>query len=202
MGRLDMEMNDAVLWSSAESPGGTRHYNPLRSFSEAAFGRPFSFQAPGIHPQKASLLMQPEGLTSITHGIHMAEPITIASGVTSATVGITFASMFPEATPGVMLCALAGAAMYVLTSEPHQLWKQMLFAVISFIGGVFFSIPMAKILAGVINAALGLLTPPASIEVSPNVGALVAASISVAVLLRIVAKSRRGKMPGLEEEGK
>ncbi|MEH0017423.1 putative holin, partial [Citrobacter portucalensis] len=83
----------------------------------------------------------------------MSEPITIASGVTSATVGITFATMFPEATPGVMLCALAGAAMYVLTSEPHQLWKQMLFAVISFMGGVFFSVPMAKILAGVINTA-------------------------------------------------
>ena len=92
--------------------------------------------------------------------------------------------------------------MYVLTSEPHQLWKQMLFAVISFMGGVFFSVPMAKILAGVINAGLGVLQPPVSIEVSPNVGALVSASISVAVLLRIVAKSRRGKMPGLEEEGK
>ena len=132
----------------------------------------------------------------------MSEPITIASGVTSATLGITFASMFPEATPSVMLGALAGSAMYVLTSEPHQLWKQMLFAVISFMGGVFFSVPMAKILAGVINAALGLLQPPVIIEVSPNVGALVAASISVAVLLRIVAKSRNGRMPGLKEEGK
>jgi hypothetical protein len=63
--------------------------------------------------------------------------------------------MFPEATPCVMLCELAGAAMYVLTPEPHQLWKQMLFAVIPFMGGVFFSVPMFKILAGVINTALG-----------------------------------------------
>ena len=96
----------------------------------------------------------------------MSEPLTIAGGVTSATIGVTFASLFPEATPGVMLCALAGAAMYVLTSDPHQLWKQFLFAVISFVGGVFFSVPMAKILAGVINTALGLLQPPVSIEVS------------------------------------
>ncbi|MFY9993612.1 MAG: putative holin [Leclercia sp.] len=132
----------------------------------------------------------------------MSEPLTIAVGVTSATIGVTFASMFPEATPGVMLCALAGSAMYVLTSDPHQLWKQFLFAVISFVGGVFFSVPMAKILAGVINTALSLVThPPVSIEVSPNIGALVSASISVAVLLRILAKSKRGKMPGLEEEG-
>lgn len=74
----------------------------------------------------------------------MSEPITIASGVTSATVGITFATMFPEATPGVMLCALAGAAMYVLTSEPHQLWKQMLFAVISFMGACSSPFPWQR----------------------------------------------------------
>ncbi|MDN8598488.1 hypothetical protein [Citrobacter enshiensis] len=37
----------------------------------------------------------------------MSEPITIARGVTSATVGITFATVFPEATPGVVLYALA-----------------------------------------------------------------------------------------------
>ncbi|MBA8561933.1 hypothetical protein HVV49_14245 [Citrobacter freundii] len=66
----------------------------------------------------------------------MAEPIIIASGVTSATVGITFATMFLDETPGVILCALAGAVMYVLTSEPHQLWEQILFAAISFMGGV------------------------------------------------------------------
>lgn len=91
--------------------------------------------------------------------------------------------------------------MYVLTAEPHQLWKQIIFAVISFMSGVFFSEPMAKIMAGVINTPLSLMKPPVSIEVSPSIGALVSASISVAVLLRILAKSKRGKMPGLEEEG-
>jgi hypothetical protein len=99
-----------------------------------------------------------------------------------------------------MLCALAGASMYVLTSEPHPLWKQILFALISFMGGVFFSEPMAKIMAGVINTALGLLRPPVSIEVSPNVGALVAASISITILLRILSRSKKAKLPGLEGE--
>ncbi|WP_255296459.1 hypothetical protein [Leclercia adecarboxylata] len=56
-------------------------------------------------------------------------------------------------------------------------------------------------MAGVINTPLSLMKPPVSIEVSPSIGALVSASISVAVLLRILAKSKRGKMPGLEEEG-
>lgn len=130
----------------------------------------------------------------------MSDPITTAAGVTAGSVGITFASMFPEATPAVMLCALAGASMYVLTSEPHPLWKQILFALISFMGGVFFSEPMAKIMAGVINTALGLLRPPVSIEVSPNVGALVAASISITILLRILSRSKKAKLPGLEGE--
>lgn len=85
--------------------------------------------------------------------------------------------------------------MYVLTAEPHQLWKQIIFAVISFMR------LMVKMMAGVINTPLSLLKPPVSIEVSPSIGALVSASISVAVLLRILAKSKRGKMPGLEEEG-
>lgn len=132
----------------------------------------------------------------------MSEPITIAGGVTAAAVGVTFASLFPEATPTVMLGSLAGTALYVLTSDPHQLWKQAIFAIISFIGGVFFSVPMAKIMAALVNAALGTLTPPASIEVSPTVGAIVSASISVAVLLRILRKSKTGSVPGLGEDGK
>ncbi|MGQ7195072.1 putative holin, partial [Escherichia sp. HC-TM1] len=41
-----------------------------------------------------------------------AEPIsaTATAGVAAGTTGITFATMFPEATPAVMLCSLAGAA--------------------------------------------------------------------------------------------
>lgn len=86
----------------------------------------------------------------------------------------------------------------MLTSEPHQIWKQAIFAIISFLGGVSFAVPMATIMAGVINSALSLLTPPVTIEVSPNIGALVAASISVAILLRILSKSKNGSLPGLD----
>ncbi|MGX8927796.1 putative holin, partial [Enterobacter hormaechei] len=66
----------------------------------------------------------------------------------------------------------------------------------SIISGLFFCVPMAKIMAGIINTPISLMKPPASIEVSPAVGAIVTASISEAVLLRILRKSKRGKMPG------
>lgn len=129
----------------------------------------------------------------------MSEPITIAGGAAAGTMGVTIAALFPEATPGVMLFSLMGAALYVLTSEPHQLWKQAIFAVISFLGGVAFSIPMAKIMAGIINSALSIMKPPVVIEVSPDIGALVASSIAVGILLRILAKSKNGKLPGVGE---
>ncbi|MGK0735901.1 putative holin [Yokenella regensburgei] len=128
----------------------------------------------------------------------MSDPLTVAGGIAAGSVGVTLATMFPEATPGVMLFSLGGAALYVLTSEPHQIWKQAIFAIISFLGGVSFAVPMATIMAGVINSALSLLTPPVTIEVSPNIGALVAASISVAILLRILSKSKNGSFPRLD----
>ncbi len=48
----------------------------------------------------------------------MSETFTIVGvGLTSSSVGVTFATLFPEATPAVMLGSLAGTALYVLTSE-------------------------------------------------------------------------------------
>ncbi|MCG2969094.1 hypothetical protein KZ292_28045, partial [Escherichia coli] len=40
----------------------------------------------------------------------MSEPLT--AGVAAGSAGVTFAALFPEATPAVMICALAGAALY------------------------------------------------------------------------------------------
>ncbi|MDU4231987.1 MAG: putative holin [Klebsiella grimontii] len=51
----------------------------------------------------------------------MSDPLTVAGGFAAGTVGVTLATLFPEATPGVMLFSLGGAALYVLTSEPHQI---------------------------------------------------------------------------------
>ena len=65
----------------------------------------------------------------------MSEPLT--AGVAAGSAGVTFAALFPEATPAVMICALAGAALYVLSSGQHRFWKQVIFALISFVGGVY-----------------------------------------------------------------
>ena len=132
----------------------------------------------------------------------MSDPLSpaIAGGVAAGTTGVTLASAFPEATPAVMLCALAGAAMYILTAEEHRIWKQIIFALISFIGGVFFAGTASEIIAGLLNAVLSFLTPPVHVQVSPAIGALVSSTISVVVLLRILAKSKTAS-PKLEGGG-
>ncbi|ELI8917592.1 putative holin [Enterobacter ludwigii] len=131
-----------------------------------------------------------------------AEPIsaTVTAGVAAGTTGITFATLFPEATPAVMVCSLAGAALYILSSEDHKIWKQILFALISFIGGIYCAGTASEIIAALINASLNQLSPPVTIKVSPAIGALAASTVSVTILLRILARSKTGNLPGVKGE--
>lgn len=131
-----------------------------------------------------------------------AEPITatVTAGVAAGTTGVTFATLFPEATPAVMVCSLAGAALYILSSEDHKIWKQILFALISFIGGIYCAGTASEIIAALINAGLNQLSPPATIKVSPAIGALAASTVSVTILLRILARSKTGNLPGVKGE--
>ncbi|KTH22655.1 putative holin [Enterobacter cloacae] len=131
-----------------------------------------------------------------------AEPITatVTAGVAAGTTGITFATLFPEATPAVMVCSLAGAALYILSSEDHKIWKQIFFALISFIGGIYCAGTASEIIAALINAGLNQLSPPVTIKVSPAIGALAASTVSVTFLLRILARSKTGNLPGVKGE--
>ena len=131
-----------------------------------------------------------------------AEPITatVTAGVAAGTTGITFATLFPEATPAVMVCSLAGAALYILSSEDHKIWKQILFALISFIGGIYCAGTASEIIAALINAGLNQLSPPVTIKVSPAIGALAASTVSVTIQLRILARTKTGNLPGVKGE--
>ncbi|WP_370972528.1 putative holin [Enterobacter wuhouensis] len=131
-----------------------------------------------------------------------AEPITatVTAGVAAGTTGITFATLFPEATPAVMVCSLAGAALYILSSEDHKIWKQILFALISFIGGIYCAGTASEIIAALLNAGMNQLSPPVTIKVSPAIGALAASTVSVTILLRVLKRSKSGNLPGLKGE--
>lgn len=132
----------------------------------------------------------------------MSEPLStvLAGGVAAGSAGVTFSTLFPEATPAVMICALAGAALYVLSAADHKVWKQAFFALISFVGGVYAAGTASEIIAAIINAGLSHLTPPVQIKVTPAIGALAASTVSVTVLLRVLKRSKTGDLPGLKGE--
>ena len=122
-----------------------------------------------------------------------------AVGLTSASMGITLSAMFPGTSPGILLGALAGTAIYVLTSEPYALWKQIVFSFISFVTGVWMADPVTHVLDGLINNFTGNLHPPVIVQISPSIGAVVAAAIAIAILLRILRRTQKGPIPGLDE---
>lgn len=94
--------------------------------------------------------------------------------------------LFPEGTPDVMLCSLAGAALYVLTTGKHEYWKQVIFAIVSFFGGVYSAGVVAEIITALINSLLYKLNHSVSITISHPVGALVGSSVFVTVLLKLL----------------
>ncbi|OQM39125.1 putative holin [Citrobacter braakii] len=122
----------------------------------------------------------------------MYDPLTVTGGFTAASTGVTLAALFPEATPAVVMCSLAGTALYVLSSRPHRLWRQVLFALVSFIGGIHSAGTASEIIAAVINAGLGKIAPGASVQVTPGIGALVASTVCVSILLRVMSKYQGG----------
>lgn len=123
-------------------------------------------------------------------GNFMSEPLTATASVAAGSTGVALATWFPEATPAVSLCALAGTLLYVITTPRFHFWKQMLFAAISFIGGVYGADTAAEILAAFINGALSHISSSVTVNVSPAVGALVASTVSVAALLKVLARYR------------
>jgi 4-hydroxybenzoate polyprenyltransferase len=128
----------------------------------------------------------------------MSEPLTVtvasgaASGVAMGSIVTALAAVFPEATPSVMICSLAGATFYVLTSQSYTLWKQTLLAMVSFIGGIYSAQMASDIISALINAALEHLNPPVTVNIPPAVGALVASAICVSVLIAILKRTRDG----------
>lgn len=107
--------------------------------------------------------------------------------VTALATGETFNTLFPQVTPPVMVCSLAGAALYVLSRKNYDLWKQGIFAVISFLGGVYSAGMSSEIMSGVLNSILQRLDPAITVIVPPPLGALFASALCVSTLLKTMS---------------
>jgi hypothetical protein len=114
----------------------------------------------------------------------VGEPITL-SGAGVATVGITgvtFASLLQGTDAGVFIGAFAGAVVYVLSANELSRWVQVGFFIASFFIGVLAADMTTGIIAFVVDKYIQL---PPGVVVSKSIGATVAASIGVYVLINI-----------------
>ncbi len=108
----------------------------------------------------------------------MAEPIaTSTSAAAVAVTSVGAVSLLPGVDPGTVLGAFAGAAVFALNSGELTVAKKLSFLVLSIVAGVL-SAPLA---ASLIARAL-----PANTEVSEAVGALVASTVVVRLLLALI----------------
>lgn len=109
----------------------------------------------------------------------MAEPVS-STAITGSIWAVTLLSLFPGVESAVVLGAFAGAVVFVLSSSDLGLLAKAASFVVSFIAGCIG----AGFMAGVISA----LTPSA-VQVSTGVGALLAASLAVKLLLWLIRKA-------------
>lgn len=117
------------------------------------------------------------------------EPISGATAATMTITGVTFSSLLSGTDAGVFIGAFAGAVVYVLSATELTRPAQLGYFVASFLIGVL----AADLTAGIIATALGGLLP-AGMAVGKPIGATVAASVGVYILLVIRKISLMNKL--------
>ncbi len=112
----------------------------------------------------------------------MAEPVTATTGTTADAnlMAATLIGLFPDSNTGIVIGAFAGAVVFVLSAKDiTNLCKIGYFAV--------------ALLAGIAGASTGtsllVWLLPSHITVTPSVGALITAAVSVKLLLWLISES-------------
>lgn len=109
----------------------------------------------------------------------MAEPVS-STAVTGSVFSVAILSMFPGMEAAVVLGAFAGAVVFVLSSSDLSIAAKAASFIVSFIAGCIGADFMAGLIAS--------LTPQ-PVQVSEGVGALLAASLAVKLLLWLIRKA-------------
>lgn len=96
-------------------------------------------------------------------------PAVVGGSVAAVSAG------YPALTLPILLCSIAGAALFTLITHEPKIYKQCIYFFVSFVTGVSGYELSAAILSKAINCAV------------PNsVGALIASTIAVTVLTKLV----------------
>lgn len=107
----------------------------------------------------------------------MAEPISTSSTAALAVTGIGAVTLLPGVDAATVLGAFAGAAVFALNSDELSTGKKIAFLMLSIVMGWLAAPLAASLIARIL---------PADTEVSHGVGALVASSVLVKLLLALI----------------
>lgn len=114
----------------------------------------------------------------------MSDPIS-ATSATAVVGGVATAGWYAGLDAGVVVCAFAGAVFYVTQAKDVSRWERLGFFLVSFVAGVAASRPAAELISTVV---------PTKSQVPEAVGALVAAAMSVNLLLSMNVKALTGRV--------
>ena len=125
----------------------------------------------------------------------MSEPLSGSATAHAAVTTVTFAGFWANTEAGVILGALAGALIYVLTSHNLSILERCLYGIAAFISGILGAATATR----VINKFIGNFVPGIDgAGIPESLGAMVSAASAITIVLAL--KKRAEKKAA--EEGK
>lgn len=162
-------------------------YLDLNSVRPAENAGLFLSQAPGT-PIKGLVVNSPGEPESFIMETPMSEPLSGSATAHAAVTTATFAGFWANTEAGVILGALAGALIYVLTSHNLSAIERVLFGVASFISGILGAPTATRF----INSIVGQYIPGTEGSGIPeSLGAMIAAASMITIVLAIKKRAEK-----------
>ncbi len=118
----------------------------------------------------------------------MSEPLSGSATAHAAVTTVTFAGFWANTEAGVILGALAGALIYVLTSHNLSILERCLYGVAAFISGILGAATATR----VINKVLGNFVPGIDgAGIPESLGAMVSAASAITIVLALKKRAEK-----------
>lgn len=123
----------------------------------------------------------------------MSEPLSGSATAHAAVTTATFAGFWANTEAGVILGALAGALIYVLTSHNLSAIERGLFGVVSFISGILGADMMTRF----VNSIAGRYIPGTEgLGIPQSLGAMIASATIITIVLAFKKRAEKKAAEG------
>ncbi len=112
----------------------------------------------------------------------MAEPVTATTGTLANTslLAAVMVSLFPGIDTGIVMGAFAGAVVFILSAKDISCLGKVGYFVVAFLAGMAGAATCTSLLVWLL---------PTHVTVTPSVGAVIAAAVSVKLLLWLIGEA-------------